>query len=81
MGSVIMRTPRNIEKALRDAEILTSDQCRLLVELRDLRNKAVHLPDFALSEADTTDYVNVALQLERLLDAQGALSTAYERPS
>lgn len=52
-----------IGHALLDANIFTQNDFKAFHQLRELRNKAAHVPDFALNINDTKEYVKLAMQL------------------
>lgn len=52
-----------IGHALLEAKILNENDFKAFHQLRDLRNRAAHVPDFALNTHDSKEYVKLAIQL------------------
>jgi hypothetical protein len=73
------RSQQNLRTLLGTEEILNGQQVRLFEELRELRNRATHFPDFSLTESDVRDYMRAAVQLEKLLDERA--ETVADRES
>jgi hypothetical protein len=46
---------------------LSSDSVELVVALRDLRNKAAHLPDFSVSRDEADRYMRLAVKISTLI--------------
>lgn len=57
------RNHSRIGHALLDAKVFTKNDFKAFHQLRELRNKASHVPDFALNTRDTKEYVKLAMQL------------------
>ena len=64
------RTPRPVALAgyLRDQRILDAEEVAVFNELRDLRNRAVHVPDFEITIEKARDYLVLC---ELLIDSLG----------
>lgn len=62
-GIAIQRTnPRLILEYLSSSGNFSSDSIELINELRQLRNRASHLPDFAISQNDAERYLDLAIK-------------------
>jgi hypothetical protein len=62
--------PQAIEHAIGEAGLLDEGQLQLLRQLRNMRNAAVHGPEFALEPGAALNYVATANRLARYLDQQ-----------
>ena len=62
-GSVIKRTyPKMILDKLINTGQFSPNSIELIDQLRQLRNKASHLPDFAISQKDAERYLDLAIK-------------------
>ncbi len=61
--------PLRLGKLLQDYKILAPNQMHMFHQLRDLRNKAVHVSDARFSTEDVIEYVDLALALARAIRA------------
>lgn len=62
-----LRSPVSFGEALKHSEMITSEEMRIISDLRTVRNRAVHLQDFQIDEATARDYVTTALKIWRRL--------------
>jgi hypothetical protein len=60
-------TPYDLRKNLLNKSTLNDDQLKIFQNLRDLRNKAVHIPDFNFKTNEVIEYVNLAMSFSRYL--------------
>ena len=65
----------NVLRILNRDEILRRDEVERFIELRNLRNQATHLPEFAPAHDSVLNYINLALQLKSDLDRKISDST------
>jgi hypothetical protein len=61
-------SPVQVIRELERAELIDREQSGLLADLRILRNRAAHAPDFALSGESALDYASTADRLVRYLN-------------
>jgi hypothetical protein len=64
-------SPLRLIRALERAGLVDSDKRALFHDLRNLRNQAVHAPEFALSTEAALDYVSLARRLAEYLRRLG----------
>ena len=67
LGEQKMLPPRTIAKLLESVG-LTKDDIRTYNELRSLRNRAVHYPEFEMDENTIGGYVDIALSLAKKIN-------------
>lgn len=63
--------PQNVERAIGEAGLLDDEQLQLLRQLRNMRNAAVHGPEFTVEPGAALNYVAAANRLSRYLNQQG----------
>jgi len=69
-GTTIPRTsPKLIIEVLSASEKLTKDSIMLIENLRRMRNKATHMPDFAISQTEAERYLGLAVQSASIIDS------------
>ncbi|WP_339899368.1 hypothetical protein [uncultured Gilvimarinus sp.] len=70
MGGVIKRTnPKMILSRLEESGKFSPESINLLNELRQIRNKASHLPDFAVTQSDAERYLELAVKGAAVISA------------
>lgn len=69
-GATIRRTnPKMILNYLELSGKFSPESIRLINELRHIRNKATHLPDFAVSQSDAERYLELAVKGAAVISA------------
>ena len=67
-------SPTPVIRELMAAGKLPKDTEQLLRQLRELRNKAAHLPDFVVAQDEAERYLELAVKVSKMIRAAGGAS-------
>jgi hypothetical protein len=62
-------SPVHVIRALERSKLIEREQSAVMEELRMLRNRAAHAPDFGLTSESAVEYARTAARLGRYLDS------------